>query len=76
MKTEQTNTAEEAGASLKQALQKATNCVFHIERPRDGLWGNCHSINNCTGMIGMVQRREVDFALGASLLCLEDVAVI
>ena len=27
-------------------------------------WGKCHSINNCTGMIGRVNRKEVDFALG------------
>ena len=57
-------------------LQKATNCTFAIVRPPDGLFGTCYSMTNCTGMIGMVQRKEVDFALGTFLLCLKGVAII
>ena len=40
------------------------NVTFSILRPPSPKWGHCHGPNNCTGMIGMVQRREVDFALG------------
>ena len=47
-----------------ESVQKATNCTFTLVRPPDGLWGNCHEENNCTGMIGLVQRKEVDFAMG------------
>ena len=40
------------------------NVTFSISSPRDKSWGFCYGVNNCTGMIGMVNRREVDFALG------------
>ena len=30
----------------------------------DGTWGFCYNESNCTGMIGMVNRKEVDFAIG------------
>ena len=40
------------------------NVTFSLLRPPSPKWGYCHGENNCTGMIGMVQRREVDFALG------------
>ena len=33
---------------------------------RQDTWGHCPEINNCTGMLGMVNRKEVDFALGNS----------
>ena len=47
-------------------IQKARNCTFTVVTvtPQDNLWGNCFGDNNCTGMIGMVSRKEVDFALG------------
>ena len=45
-------------------VQQASNFTLTVVRPVDGLWGNCFGKNNCTGMIGMVQRKEVDFALG------------
>ena len=41
----------------------ARNCTFQVVIPDDGLWGNCNE-ENCTGMIGLVNRSEVDFALG------------
>ena len=47
-----------------ESIKKATNCTFTVVRPPDGLWGNCYDVNNCTGMIGLVQRKEVDFAIG------------
>ena len=49
-------------------IEKARNCTFEIVMPADQMWGNCASKTNCTGMIGMVARGEVDFALGITLL--------
>ena len=34
----------------------------------DGTWGNCQNGSSCTGMVGMVNRKEVDFAIGISFL--------
>ena len=31
---------------------------------KDGQYGNCAKPTNCSGIIGMVQRNEVDFAIG------------
>ena len=45
-------------------VKLARNVTYSILRPPDGSWGVCHGVNNCTGMIGMVNRAEVDFALG------------
>ena len=30
----------------------------------DGTWGLCYNRSRCSGMIGMVNRKEVDFAIG------------
>ena len=44
---------------------QARNCSFSLVKSVDSLWGgNCYDDNNCTGMIGMANRKEVDFALG------------
>ena len=45
-------------------MQRARNFTFRVVHSSDGEWGVCHTINNCTGMFGMVYRREVDLALG------------
>ena len=45
-------------------MQKARNFTFTMAVSSDGEWGSCHAQNNCTGMFGMVNRREVDLALG------------
>lgn len=45
-------------------MQKARNFTFSIYVPPDGLWGTCNEQNNCTGMLGTVNRREADLALG------------
>ena len=42
----------------------ARNFTYTIVR--QDTWGWCTEINNCTGMLGMVNRKEVDFALGNS----------
>ena len=47
-------------------MQKARNFTFTLVHEADYEWGLCHSIDNCTGMIGMVNRGEVDLALGES----------
>ena len=45
-------------------MQKAKNFTFTFVSEADYVWGQCHSMNDSTGMIGMVTRKEVDFALG------------
>ena len=52
-------------------MQRARNFTFTLVTEADGDWGYCYAIGNCTGMIGMVNRKEVDFALGDhySLFC-------
>ena len=45
-------------------MKAARNFTYTIVREPDGIWGNCDGKHNCTGMVGMVLRGEVDFALG------------
>ena len=45
-------------------MKEARNFTYTLIREPDWVWGICHAINNCTGMVGMVNRKEVDFALG------------
>ena len=47
-----------------QYIKEARNCTFKFVIPPDGLFGNCYGMNNCTGTIGQVNRREADFAIG------------
>ena len=49
---------------LLEFIQRARNVKFSILRAPDKAWGVCQGRNNCTGMIGMVNRGEVDFAIG------------
>ena len=49
-------------------MQKARNFTFTVLSEADMAWGTCHTTDNCTGMIGMVNRGEVDFALGMAYL--------
>ena len=49
---------------LLNLVKNSRNTTFSILRPSTPEWGVCYEKNNCTGMIGMVNRREVDFALG------------
>ena len=49
---------------LLEFIQHARNVTFSILRAPDKAWGVCQGRNNCTGMIGMVNRGEVDFAIG------------
>ena len=43
---------------------KARNCTFNLMISPYGTRGHCPKPNNCTGLIGMVNRNEVDFAIG------------
>ena len=49
---------------LLMFMQKARNFTFTLVKPSAYEWGECYAIDNCTGLLGMVNRREVDFALG------------
>ena len=49
---------------LLKFIQQARNVTLSILHPPIRNWGYCHGVNNCSGMIGMVNQREVDFALG------------
>ena len=51
---------------LLMFMQQARNFNFTIIPPMDSnAWGGyCFDDNNCTGMAGMVNRQEADFALG------------
>lgn len=50
--------------NLVVLMQQRRNITFTLMKEPNGMWGNCEGINNCTGMIGMVNRKEADFALG------------
>ena len=50
--------------NLVLLMQQRRNITFTLIKEPNGMWGNCQGNNNCTGMIGMVNRKEADFALG------------
>ena len=52
---------------ILEYVKQARNCTYKIIRSPDGQWGHCYGINNCTGMLGLVNRKEADFALGLNL---------
>ena len=45
-------------------LQTSLNFTTSLGRPEDGAWGAIDDKGNWGGMVGMVKRNEVDFALG------------
>ena len=49
-------------------VKNARNCTFEVVIPSDKQFGMCYSENNCTGTLGLVNRTEVDFAIGDILL--------
>ena len=57
---------------LLMFMQRARNFSFTFIGnipSEEYLWGGtCYDANNCTGMIGRVNRHEADFALGKSLI--------
>ena len=49
---------------LLMFMKRARNFTFTMVEESDEVWGVCIAENNCTGMLGMVNRGEVDLALG------------
>ena len=49
---------------LMEYIKKARNCTVTVVVPQDKVWGHCHKKDNCTGMIGTVNSKDADFALG------------
>ena len=45
-------------------VQRERNITYSIVKPSIPSFGNCYEVNNCSGMIGMVNQKEVDLALG------------
>ena len=45
-------------------VKLARNVTITIVRPEQYSWGDCKSPTDCDGMIGMVNRGEVDLAIG------------
>ena len=52
-------------------IGEARNCSFTIVTPSDEKWGHCNGADNCTGVIGLVARKEVDFAINPFTLTLD-----
>ena len=49
--------------------QKARNFTFSLVRPPDDRsWGHCEGKNDCKGLLDLVVRKEVDFAIGMYIL--------
>ncbi|KAL7640260.1 UNVERIFIED_CONTAM: hypothetical protein RMT77_009674 [Armadillidium vulgare] len=51
-------------ANLLEALATSLQFQYKLSRPPDGGWGIPNNDGSWSGMIGMVQRNEADFALG------------
>ena len=49
---------------ILEYLQASLNFSITLVRPPDGSWGAVDDKGNWGGMVGMVKRNEVDFALG------------
>ena len=46
-------------------MKQARNLTYTIVGMDDAWWGGtCYDSNNCTGMVGSVNRHEADIALG------------
>ena len=54
-------------------MKEARNLTITVVIPQDGIYGGggegyCYEKNNCTGLVGMLDRKEVDFALGITII--------
>ena len=45
-------------------MKRAKNVTFTLVHEPEYIWGYCSEVNNCSGMVGMVNKNEVDFGLG------------
>ena len=61
---------------LLEYVQKSLNFTYEIRQPADGQWGFVNKNGTVTGMVGMVSRNEVDFALGPFALTPERKSVV
>ena len=61
---------------LLEFVQKSLNFTYEIRQPSDGQWGFVNNNGTVTGMVGMVSRNEVDFALGPFALTPERKSVV
>ena len=53
---------------LLMFMKQAKNLSYTLVDIDDAWWsGTCYESDNCTGMIGRVNRHEADFALGLLL---------
>ena len=52
---------------ILEYLQVSLNFTTTLVRPPDGAWGAVDENGNWGGMVGMVKRNEVDFALGEQI---------
>ena len=61
-------------------IKQARNCSFTIVTPSDrklkSSWGHCNGPNNCTGLVGMVARNEVDFAINPFTLTTDRIEAV
>ena len=50
---------------LLMFMQQARNFTFEFMSIDDAWWGGtCYDSDNCTGIVGRVNRKEADFGLG------------
>ena len=50
---------------LLMFMKKARNLtITMVAMESYNEWGHCYQINNCTGMVGIVNRKEADLAIG------------
>ena len=45
-------------------IQQSRNCKITVVTPTDGGFGDCFKNGTCNGILGMINRSEVDFSLG------------
>ena len=48
-------------------MQRARSFTFTIVASKNYTGGTCYGVDNCTGVIGLVNRGEVDIVLGKEL---------
>ena len=45
-------------------IQESRNCTITVVTQADGGFGNCFNNGTCNGILGMINRSEIDFSLG------------
>ena len=52
---------------IVEYIQESRNCTITVVTPPNGGFGNCYKNGTCNGILGMINRSEVDFSLGKEL---------